>query len=665
MLRLLKQNIRPFAAIAAFCIFLIGSIWLWMNQQLEADRRQTIAIAIQRNSNLCVALEQYAIRTIQNADAILRLIKSEYEQHGAEIAIAQTLAEHSVDKSFIAGVAIVNEKGIIVTSDFFTEPGAINLKDREHFQYHIKNSHGGLFIGKPIMSRTLRKAIIPLTRRLNKADGSFGGEVTVQIEPSTFTRFYAEANLKPHDIISLIAPDGATFSRRTGSRESYGENISKSPLFGHIAAQPRGNYFAKDAIRGVPTYFSYRKMENYPIIATVGAAEKEILSAYHQRISRDYLATIIISALILLFSLLVGLVLLHRKKNLDKVKESETRYRSVFESSQDAILLVLPCGQMLAANPAACRIFKMTAAQLCASRLWDLADPADPALSQLREEGPSSAKAKGELRFLRSDGSSFTGELTSAIHKDALENKRSIVIIRDITERKRMNEQLVAEQKRYQRRLTQQVILAQEREREVIGRELHDNVNQVLTTVKLYLELAMSDAEARDQFLPKSIQHIVESINEIRNLSRDLTAPTLGTKSLVDSVNALVEMVQSSSGLYIQFEHSAYHNPIPMDQKLAIYRIVQEQLNNIIKHANATEVLISLSQTATGTVLNIKDNGRGFDPSISRNGIGLNNILSRAKVFEGEVNIESSIGCGCMITISLPVVAGQNGEKVR
>lgn len=661
MLRLLKQNFRSFAAIASFCIILISFIWIWMGQQLEADRRQNIIAAVQRNANLCVALEQYAIRTIQNADAILRLIKNEYEKQGLNIPIAQLLGDHGVDRSFIAGVAIVDEKGTVISADFYTGPGSINLKDREHFQYHVTNPDGGLFIGKPIISRTLGKAVIPLTRRLNKADGSFAGEVTVQIEPSTFTRFYAEANLRPHDIISLVALDGTTYSRRTGSKESYGENISKSPLYKHLSVRPRGNYFAKDAIRGVPTYFSYRKMESYSIIATVGAAEKEVLSAYYQRASRDYLVTIVITALILSFSLLVGLVLLHRKNNLDKIKESETKYRSVFESSQDAILLVLPGGQMLTVNQAACRIFKRPADQLCMLRLWDLADPSDPLVNQLVKERPFE-KIKGEIRFLRGDGSSFIGEMTSALHKDALGNERSIVIIRDITERKRMSEQLVAEQKRYQRRLTQQVISAQEREREVIGRELHDNVNQVLTTVKLYLEMAMTNEEARHQFLPKSIHHIVESINEIRNLSRDLSAPTLGTKSLVDSVNALVEMVQNSSGLHIVFEHGSYHFTIPMDQKLAVYRIVQEQLNNIIKHANATEVLISLAQSSTHTVLTIKDNGQGFDPSVRRSGIGLNNILSRAKVFEGEVSIESAIGRGCMLTVSLPVFIKQNDK---
>jgi PAS domain S-box-containing protein len=349
--------------------------------------------------------------------------------------------------------------------------------------------------------------------------------------------------------------------------------------------QETGTYFAKDAIHNIPTWFSYRKLQHYPIIATVGASEADILAGFDQRAARDYLSAIVISSLILLFSILVCIVLLQRKRNLDLVKESEIKYRSIFESSRDAILLVQPDGQIIAVNPAASTIFKMDVTQLCLKTIWDLADASDPGTQLFIHQQRICEDSKGELRFLRSNGSSFFGETASAVHKDVSGRERCIVIIRDITERRRMGEKLMAEQKRYQRSLTEQVIVAQEREREVIGRELHDNVNQVLTTVKLYLEMAMTNTDLREQILPKSIHYVMESINEIRNLSRDLSAPTLGTKSLVDSISALVEMIRSSSGLRIVFQHDYYHPQLTKDQTLAIYRIVQEQLNNVIKHA--------------------------------------------------------------------------------
>jgi PAS domain S-box-containing protein len=655
MRRLLIKNAREIMAIGGFCAILIMFVWTKLHNQSSEDRRETISAAVQRNSNLAVALEQYAIRTINNADVVLQLVKQEYETKGNRIEIEKLLVNHTIEKDFFAGVAIVDEKGNVIVVDFSIQSDTIvNVKDRVHFQHHVLHPEYGLYIGKPLFSRTLKKDVIPLTRRLNKPDGSFGGVVIVQVEPSVFTRFYAEANLRPHDIISLVTPDGNTYSRRTGSINSHGENISKSPLYVHIKKAPVNNYYSKDAINGIPTFFSYRKLKQYPIIATVGVSEQDILADYYERASRNTLLAIIISGLILLFSILVCTAWILRKKNIDQVKESEVRYRSVFENSLDAIVLMKPNGKIVAANQAACCFLGLTTEELHKRTAMELADVTDPAFEHLVQEGQLKGVAQGELKFIHSNGSRVIGEVASARYKNADGKIHCLVIIRDTTERIRLQKELADEQKQYQRKVTEQVIRAQEREREVIGRELHDNVNQVLTTVKLYLEMAIIHKETREELLPKSMQYVIASINEIRNLSRDLSAPTLGTKSLDDSITALLETVQSSSGLLIHFEQATYADNLTMDQKLALYRIVQEQLNNVIKHAKATEVVLRLSQTKNKTILTIQDNGQGFDTSVQRHGIGLNNIISRAKVFDGEVKIESKPGKGFMLFVSLP-----------
>ena len=123
-------------------------------------------------------------------------------------------------------------------------------------------------------------------------------------------------------------------------------------------------------------------------------------------------------------------------------------------------------------------------------------------------------------------------------------------------------------------------------------------------------------------------------------------------------IHALLEMVQGSSGIRICFEHDGYTHKLAMDQKLAIYRMVQEQLNNIVKHAKATEVQIALSQANHHTLLVICDNGQGFNKTERGNGIGLNNITSRAKVFDGDVHIETEPGKGCTLTIISPMMMG-------
>lgn len=657
------RNGRIIAVIAGCAFILIILIWVNYFRQTGIDRNDTIAIAVRRNSNLAVALEQYAIRTIHSADAILQLVKMEYEKKGNQIDINQLLLAQAVGRDFYAGIAIIDEKGHIVKLNIpYDSNKVLNFSDRDYFIHHFQSKTDGLFISKPVLSKTIGKPVVILSRRIEKRDGSFGGTVALQIEPETFTSFYAQANLRQHDLISLIAPDGITYARRTGSVESWGEDISKSPLFQHVAENPVGSYLANDAIHNIATYFSYRKLKDYPVIATVGTAQEDVLGSYYKRAARDRNSVLVISSLVLLFSVFVCLALLHRKKNIEKIRESETKYRSIFENSQDAILLMMPDGRMLNVNPAACRAFRMPEENLSKINFLSLVDPCDPQISHFFANGMIVTTDKMELRFLRKDGSDFIGEMASTLHRDALDNERSIVIIRDITERKNMGEKLLKEQQRFQRKVTEQVIWAQEKEREVIGRELHDNVNQVLTTVKLYLEMAMTSPETREELLSKSMQLVMNSINEIRNLSRDLSAPTLGTKSLIDSITALLEMIESSSGLLISFDHSGYDIHLSMNQKLAIYRMVQEQLNNVIKHAGAKQVWLWLTQKGSDTILEIRDDGKGFDTLGKRNGIGLNNIISRAKVFNGTVKIESAPGKGCLLRVTLPIIVEDKAE---
>jgi PAS domain S-box-containing protein len=638
------------------CITLVLLIWSQICSSVAEDRDKAIATAVQRNSNLAVSLEQYAIRTIRNADAFLQLVKLVYDRNSNTIDLNALLEKGVIDAKDINGVALIDENGkIIKTNMSLSKDSLLNFSDREHFYFH-KTHNDQLFLSKPIFSRTIGREVIVVSRRINKPGGSFGGTIALQIEPSTFTRFYSKANLRPHDIISLISPDGITYARRTGNVESFGENIIKSPLFAHVHVTPVGNYFAKDAIHFIPTYFSFRKLTDYPIIATVGTAENDVLADHYLMERREYLFGTIITVLLLFFVLLANAISIQRKKSIEIIGQAETRYRSIFENSQDAVITALYNGQVEAMNPSALKLFGVDPARVTSMDLDTVFKDIFPAITLQDIDTLQDNKSKKEFLFTRSDNTLFTGELVYSGYRDANGNDRYVILIRDISLRKQMEQRLLMEQKRYQRRLTRQIILAQELEREKIGHELHDNVNQILTTVKLYLEMAMNNEKLRDDLLPKSILYVMNCITEIRNLSRELSAPTLGTKSVIDSIKALVEMVESSARFNISFVCDDYHTAIIKDQKLALYRILQEQLNNIIKHSDATHVDITLLQTGNMTELTIVDNGNGFNLSAHRNGIGLNNILSRAKVFGGEMVLSSKPGAGCSLKVVMPIL---------
>lgn len=232
---------------------------------------------------------------------------------------------------------------------------------------------------------------------------------------------------------------------------------------------------------------------------------------------------------------------------------------------------------------------------------------------------------------------------------------RYFTTYRDITESIKLENALKSAQEERERRVTEQVILAQERERTLISRELHDNVNQVLTAVKLQLETASDNGTPPQETLQRCIGFLNNSIDEIRKLSKMLSAPTLGSATLADCINDLCAELDKLHQLEIVVEANDYVKRLPTDKELALYRIFQEQLDNVIQHANATKVRVILRQHKNKVLFSVEDNGKGFNPKASREGLGINNIMSRVKVLRGTLEIETAPGKGCKMEINFTV----------
>jgi PAS domain S-box-containing protein len=230
----------------------------------------------------------------------------------------------------------------------------------------------------------------------------------------------------------------------------------------------------------------------------------------------------------------------------------------------------------------------------------------------------------------------------------------------DITERKRLQEQLNREQEQRQKKITAAVIKAQEQERAQVGQELHDNINQVLTTVKLYNELALDGVGDTTELLQKSIQYLQHSIDEIRHISKKLAAPTLGKIDLKETLEELAESIMLTNKLAVTTNY-ANVNDLCMDKDLhvAVYRIIQEHLTNVLKHSQANTVHIALHEANSHLCISVVDNGVGFDIYEKRKGIGITNMISRAESVNGKLELKSAPGQGCKLKVCLPLVMSE------
>jgi len=234
---------------------------------------------------------------------------------------------------------------------------------------------------------------------------------------------------------------------------------------------------------------------------------------------------------------------------------------------------------------------------------------------------------------------------------------RVIGAAQNITERKNLEEELLRNELDKQKAINQATVDSQEQERTEIGKELHDNVNQILTTTKLYLDLALSNAELKDELIKKSNKNILSVINEIRQLSRSLMDPTIGDLGLIDSINDLVENINLTRKLHVLFEADRrLELVLNKNHKLTTFRILQEALNNAMKHAKATTVTISFKLSGNEAELTIQDDGIGFEASAVKMGAGLKNIQNRVYLINGTHKIMSAPKQGSKIIINFPII---------
>ncbi|HUB61366.1 MAG TPA: PAS domain S-box protein [Puia sp.] len=351
---------------------------------------------------------------------------------------------------------------------------------------------------------------------------------------------------------------------------------------------------------------------------------------------------------------------LERIRNLWHLRESEERYRELFNNNPMPMWVFdSETCHFLEANSSAVHHYGYTQEEFMSKTLADIRLNGD--LDELREEvelirGNPDGIQKGIRQHVKKSGEIIYVDI--AWHNIRYKNRPAILVLAgDVTERIQLEDELNEQRISRQKQITEAVILAQEKERTEIGKELHDNVNQILGASNLYINTAMTDEEMRQELLERSTELVSNAINEIRKISKSLITPGLREIGLVESIEDIIDDLRvAGDKLAIDLDlQNISEDQIEDRRKLTVFRIVQEQLNNIVKHARATRVLIRLSGEQDHIVLTVADNGVGFDVSRHRKGVGITNMISRAELFNGKVEIVSSPGEGCTLTVSLPM----------
>ncbi|MEO6406936.1 MAG: PAS domain S-box protein, partial [Ferruginibacter sp.] len=341
-----------------------------------------------------------------------------------------------------------------------------------------------------------------------------------------------------------------------------------------------------------------------------------------------------------------------REKEAEKIlKASEERYRYLFQNSPASIFIWdLANFQILEVNKTAEKFYGYFREEFLTKTVFDITLTSEHLkIKQFASVALQKTSCKWEVlrTHLNKEGKEKFMSISS--HCILLKGRPAILVLAtDITDKTILENELENERHQKQQEITEAVISAQEQDRQQLGAELHDNINQILAGSLLYLGLAKNDLMIEHEYLNEAEKQISSAIYEIRKLSHSLIPPSLNESDLVAAIQHLISDTENSSSIKVSLYVKGFDENNMSDKlKLNIYRVIQEQFNNIHKHAEAQKVIISLEKENGKTVLSIKDDGVGFDVDQKANGVGLMNIKTRVSLFNGSMLIISSPGNGC------------------
>ncbi len=357
----------------------------------------------------------------------------------------------------------------------------------------------------------------------------------------------------------------------------------------------------------------------------------------------------ILVSVILAFSVIgIARILYSANKAEESREESEKRFSTLFHNSSDEIFLADINGNFLEVNQVACDSLGYNQAEI---KQMNFADIKTPKYVDKVKENIQLILARGKHTY-ESEHLSKQGQILSLEMKSRLINyqgsKAILSIARDITERKHL-----------ERKILRAVIDAEERERERIASEIHDDLGPLMSAIKLYvneLESEDLDKAERSEFLLKATEILDEAISSTRTIANNLTPRVIINFGLIKAVESFCKKLNLSQKVNIVYEASITDR---FDQtiELVLYRVITELLNNSIKHASASKIEVHLEKFDNILQLTYMDDGIGFDLDKvlkqEGSGMGLKNIISRLRSINGTYRIHSKKEAGTLVIVEV------------
>lgn len=281
-----KTNKLPLPVLSRI-VFLLGFLlitflWILIYYQTSYDYTRTIEENSNETMNIARAFEEHALSVFSETDKDLLYLKQAYEQGGTSSPVFNSYWSIMVNNPTRTQILILNEQGDVIKSAH--QPPKPNLSDREYFQEHSSNANYNLNIGKTIKGVYSGKQVIPMSRRVNKADGTFGGVVVILLRTDSLLSFYNKMDIGQNQLIALNGIDGFNRTRQTNDNVESGQDVRASELWKRVqAGQLVGTHISTNVIDGFDRLNSFRVIPEYSVVVAVGKSTQCVLKEYQKR----------------------------------------------------------------------------------------------------------------------------------------------------------------------------------------------------------------------------------------------------------------------------------------------------------------------------------------------------------------------------------------------
>ena len=633
------------------CVVLLAVLLLLRDlraRELERSRLET--------QGLTQLFMRQAEQSLESADMVLQGVQERLQTpYGRQFALdseqIHLLLNTRVQFLKAEGtLLLIDQRGNVVNGSVNSPELGTNVANQNFFK-DLQSTDSGLFIDRP--SKMQQKDIwtLNLVRRLNGSKNEFGGLVVVTLKIANLEQLFSHVKLEFDRPISIYMADGtlvASSPHRENlmgaltpelNRETLPQVGGESTLIHHRSGD------------GAVLVFSLGRLKTYPFMVSVINDEEMALASW-----RETSVPIALGSILMLMGIVSVAAFLMRKIEREQkmalaLNEAHVRYHHTVESVMDAIVGIDEIQHIQLFNPAAELMFQMKADVVMGEHLSILL----PDVLRQAHIGhiDNFADSLGESRSMaprldvmgrRADGTEFPIE--STISKTLIGGKvQMTAVLRDVTQRRRaefelrqMNTQL--------RELSASLQEVREQERSRIARELHDDLGQQLTGLKLELAwLGSRIKEGREMSLERvtDMKRMLDvALSSVRRISTDLRPLILDDLGFAEAVQWHASEVMKRSNLKLELNLSGIQLVNDDTRATALFRIVQEALTNILRHANAQNVVITLTVEGNFLCLRIQDDGVGMPEKTKAGGIGLLSMRERVSALGGEFSISKA-----------------------